>query len=214
MNIDELIKKAFPYSEKELIAEIKEVSVLHKLSAGAGIQGEGDYIKAFPMVLDGCIKVVRLSEDGSELLLYYLKAGEICSMSLTCCMLPQKSKIKIIAEEDSLILTIPVEKPEKWMSSYKSWKVLMMNSYRNRFDDLLGIIDSLAFMKMDERLIRFFEEMYKSTGKTILRGTHEEIANQLNTSREVVSRLLRNLEKKHLVVTERSFVDYSDLVKK
>lgn len=214
MNIDELIRKAFPYSEKELIAEIKEVSVLHKLSAGAGIQGEGDYIKTFPMVLDGCIKVVRLSEDGSELLLYYLKAGEICSMSLTCCMLPQKSKIKIIAEEESLILTIPVEKPEKWMSSYKSWKVLMMNSYRHRFDDLLGIIDSLAFMKMDERLIRFFEEMYKSTGKTILRTTHEDIANQLNTSREVVSRLLRNLEKRHLVVTERSFVDYSDLVKK
>ena len=214
MNIAELISKAFPYAEKELIAEIKEVSVLHKLSAGAGILGEGDYIKTFPMVLDGCVKIVRLSDDGSELLLYYLKAGEICSMSLTCCMVPQKSKIRIIAEEDSLILTIPVEKPEKWMSEYKSWKVLMMNSYRNRFDGLLETIDSLAFMKMDERLIRFFKERYRFTGKTHFMGTHEDIANQLNTSREVVSRLLRNMEIRLLVVTGRNSIDYSGLVKK
>ncbi len=212
MTIDELIKKAFPDSEKELIAEIKEVSVLHKINAGAGFLDEGDYIKTFPMVLSGCIKVVRLSEDGSELLLYYLKGGEICSMSLTCCLVPQKSKIKIIAEEDSLILTIPVEKPEKWMSAYKSWKVLMMNSYHNRFDGLLETIDSLAFMNMENRLIRFFKERYKSTGKTNFTGTQEDIANQLNTSREVISRLLSNMEKRQLVFTSRNLIDYSGLV--
>ena len=214
MKTDDLIRKAFSFSEKELISEIIEASVLHELITGESIQGEGDYIKAFPMVLQGCIRVVRLSDSGRELLLYYLRAGEICSMSLTCCMVPQKSKIKMIAEVDSVILTIPVEKPEKWMSEYKSWKVLMMNSYLHRFDDLLGTIDSLTFMKMDERLKSFFKERYKYTGETHFSGTHEDIANQLNTSREVVSRLLKKLEMMELVITERNSIDYSGLFKK
>jgi CRP/FNR family transcriptional regulator len=214
METYELIRKVFSFSEKELIKEIMEASELHELVSGESIQGEGDYIKSFPMVIKGCIRVVRLSESGRELLLYYLRAGEICSMSLTCCMVPQKSKIKMVAEEDSVILTIPVEKPEKWMSEYKSWKVLMMNSYRHRFDELLGTIDSLTFMKMDERLIRFFKERYRYTNKTHFSGTHEDIANQLNTSREVISRLLKKMELMNLVVTERNSIDYSDLVKK
>jgi len=214
MEISDLLREKFPFLEKELISEIERVAALHKLAADQSILGEGDYIKSFPMVLSGCLRVVRMSEGGSELLLYYLGAGEICSMSLTCCMVPQKSNIKMISEEDSVVLTIPVEKPEKWMTEYKSWKEFMMNSYRERFEELLEIIDSLAFMKLDERLLRFFEERFKSTGVTIYKGTHEDIASQLNTSREVVSRLLRNLEIRNQVVTERNSVDYTALVRK
>jgi CRP/FNR family transcriptional regulator len=210
----ELIKKTFPFLEKELISGISEASTLLKLQPEQSILGEGDYIKSFPMVLEGCLRVVRLAEDGNELLLYYLIQGEICSMALTCCMGLQKSNIKMVAEEDSIVLTIPVDKPEKWMSEYKSWKEFMMYSYRKRFDELLDTIDSIAFMHLDERLIRFFEDRYRSTGKTVFKGTHQDIALQLNTSREVLTRLLRNLEKKGLVVTERNSVDYSILVKK
>jgi CRP/FNR family transcriptional regulator, anaerobic regulatory protein len=214
MEKPELIKRTFPFLEKELISEIAEVSTMHNLSPGQSFMGEGDYIKSFPMVLKGCLKVVRLSDDGNELLLYYLNQGEICSMSLTCCMGLQKSNIKMIAEEDSALLAIPVDKPEKWMSVYKSWKEFMMYSYKKRFDELLDTIDSIAFTKLDERLVRFFEDRFISTGKTTFPGTHQDIALQLNTSREVVSRLLRNLEKQNLVVTERNSVDYSRLVKK
>jgi CRP/FNR family transcriptional regulator len=214
MEKSELIKKTFPFLEKELNSEISEASTLFKLHADQSILGEGDYIKSFPMVLEGCLRVVRLAEDGNELLLYYLNQGEICSMALTCCMGLQKSNIKMIAEEDSVVLTIPVDKPEKWMSEYKSWKEFMMYSYKKRFDELLDTIDSIAFMKLDERLIRFFEDRYRSTGKTVFPGTHQDIALQLNTSREVVTRLLKNLERKDLVVTERNSVDYSILVKK
>jgi CRP/FNR family transcriptional regulator len=166
------------------------------------------------MVITGCLRVVRLSEDGNELLLYYLNQGEICAMALTCCMGLQKSNIKMTAEEESVILAIPVSMPEKWMSEYKTWKEFMMYSYRKRFEELLDTIDSIAFSKLDERLIRFFEERYRSTGKTFFTGTHLEIAIQMNTSREVVSRLLRNLEKKGLVITERNSIDYKSLVKK
>ena len=214
MNKTELIRKTFPFLEKDLVSEIAEASQLLELKPDQSIMGEGDYIKSFPMVIEGCLRVVRLSEDGNELLLYYLNQGEICAMALTCCMGLQKSNIKMTAEEDSLILAIPVDKPEKWMSEYKTWKEFMMYSYRKRFEELLNTIDSISFTKLDERVIRFFDDRYKSTGKTIFNGTHQEIALQLNTSREVISRLLRNLEKNNQVVTERHSIDYTRLVKK
>lgn len=214
MDKPELIRKTFPFLEKHLIAEIAEVSVINELEPDQSLLGEGDYIKSFPMVIDGCLRVVRLSEDGNELLLYYLNQGEICSMALTCCMGLQKSNIKMVAEERSVVLTIPVDKPEKWMTEYRTWKEFMMYSYRKRFEELLDTIDSIAFTKLDERIIRFFEDRFRSTGKTIFHGTHQEIAIQLNTSREVVSRLLRNLEKKGLLITDRNSVDYTVLVRK
>lgn len=214
MNKSAVIRKTFPFLEKGLIEEISHVSEMRDLTHGQSILGEGDYIKSFPMILAGCLRVVRLSEDGNELLLYYLNQGEICAMALTCCIGLQKSSIKMTAEEDSVILTVPVEYPEKWMSDYRSWKEFMMYSYRKRFDELIEIIDAIAFMKLDERLIRFFRERFRSTGKTVFSGTHQEIALQLNTSREVITRLLRNLERSNLVVTERHFIDYSLLLKK
>jgi len=210
----ELINKTFPFLEKKLIEEIDEASIFYELEEDQSILGEGDYIKSFPMVLKGCLRVIRLSEEGNELLLYYLNQGEICTMTLTCCMGLQKSKIKMTAEEKSLIITVPVDKPERWMSEYKSWKEFMMYSYRKRFDELLDTIDSIAFMNLDERLVRFFGDRYMSTGKTVFHGTHQEIAIQLNTSREVISRLLRNLEKKNLIITERNLIDYTALLKK
>jgi len=209
-----LIKKTFPFLEKNLLTELSEISVLHNLKTGQSILGEGDYIKSFPMVISGSLRVVRLSEDGNELLLYYLNQGEICTMALTCCMGLQKSTIKMIAEEFSVILTVPVDIPEKWMSEYRTWKEFMMYSYRKRFDELLDTIDSIAFMKLDDRLVRFFEERFRSSGKTIFTGTHQDIAMQLNTSREVISRLLRNLGKNNIVITGRNTVDYTNLVKK
>jgi CRP/FNR family transcriptional regulator len=209
----ELIRKTYPFLERDLLTEINRVSTLYELIVDQSILGEGDYIRSFPMVLEGCLRVVRLSESGNELLLYYLNSGEICSMSLTCCMGLQKSNIKMIAEEESLILTIPVDVPEKWMSEYKSWKEFMMYSYRHRFDELLETIDSIAFMRLDERLVRFFIDRHKSTGKTVFEGSHQDIALQLNTSREVISRLLKNLEKNNHILISRNSIDYTDLVR-
>ena len=210
----ELIKKTYPFLEKELIAEIDRLSELHELREEQSILGEGDYIKSFPIVLEGCLRVVRLSESGNELLLYYLNSGEICSMTLTCCIGLQKSNIKMIAEEKSLILTIPVSVPEKWMSEYRSWKEFMMYSYKQRFDELLETIDSIAFTRLDERLVRFFEDRHRSTGKSVFKGTHQEIATQLNTSREVISRLLKSLERNGMVITGRNSVNYAGIIKK
>jgi len=214
MEKPELLKRTFPFLEKELLKELSEFSSVIELRPGQSMMGEGDYIKSFPLVISGCLRVTRLSDEGNELLLYYLNQGEICAMSLTCCMGIQKSNIRMVAEEPSLVLTVPVDKPEKWMSDYRTWKEFMMYSYRKRFEELLDTIDSIAFMKLDERLIRFFEDRFRSTGKSYFNGTHQDIASLLNSSREVISRLLRNLEKNNLVVTERNSIDYSGLIKK
>ncbi len=214
MDRTQTIKSLFPFLEKDLVLELSEVSVMQDLKADENIVGEGDYIKSFPMVIRGCLRVSRLSEDGNELLLYFLNQGEICAMALTCCMGLRKSNIRITAEEDSVILSVPVEKPEKWMSEYRTWKEFMMYMIRKRFDELLDTIDSIAFSRLDERLVRFFEERYRSTGKTVFTGTHQDLALHLNSSREVISRLLKNLEQKKLVITERNSVDYSALIKK
>ncbi|NMC41360.1 MAG: Crp/Fnr family transcriptional regulator [Bacteroidales bacterium] len=204
----------FPYFEKDLAGEMSRTGTVQKLRPGEKILGEGDYIKSFPLVLEGCLRVSRLSDSGSELLLYYLRQGEICAMALTCCIGLQKSNILMVAEEDSEILRIPVGKPDKWMSEYRSWKEFMMYSYRKRFEELLDTIDAIAFMRLDERLIRFFEERYRSSGKTVFSGTHNDIALQLNTSREVISRLLSRLEKEGRLVTERNIIDYTNLIGK
>jgi len=214
MEKPELLKRTFPFLEKELLKELSEFSSVIELRPGQSMMGEGDYIKSFPLIISGCLRVTRLSDEGNELLLYYLNQGEICAMSLTCCMGIQKSNIRMVAEEPSLVLTVPVDKPEKWMSDYRTWKEFMMYSYRKRFEELLDTIDSIAFMKLDERLIRFFEDRFRSTGKSYFNGTHQDIASLLNSSREVISRLLRNLEKNNLVVTERNSIDYSGLIKK
>lgn len=214
MEKPELLKRTFPFLEKELLKELSEFSSVIELKPGQSMMGEGDYIKSFPLIISGCLRVTRLSDEGNELLLYYLNQGEICAMSLTCCMGIQKSNIRMVAEEPSLVLTVPVDKPEKWMSDYRTWKEFMMYSYRKRFEELLDTIDSIAFMKLDERLIRFFEDRFRSTGKSYFNGTHQDIASLLNSSREVISRLLRNLEKNNLVVTERNSIDYSGLIKK
>jgi CRP/FNR family transcriptional regulator len=214
MEKPELLKRTFPFLEKELLKELSEFSSVIELRPGQSMMGEGDYIKSFPLVISGCLRVTRLSDEGNELLLYYLNQGEICAMSLTCCMGIQKSNIRMVAEEPSLVLTVPVDKPEKWMSDYRTWKEFMMYSYRKRFEEILDTIDSIAFMKLDERLIRFFEDRFRSTGKSYFTGTHQDIASLLNSSREVISRLLRNLEKNNLVVTERNSIDYSGIIKK
>jgi CRP/FNR family transcriptional regulator len=120
----------------------------------------------------------------------------------------------MIAEERSVILTIAVDTPERWMTEFKSWKEFMMYSYKHRFDELLDTIDAIAFMKLDERLLRFFEERYEATGKSVFNGTHQDIALQMNTSREVVSRLLKNLERNKLITIGRNSVNYSNIARK
>lgn len=208
----DIIRKRFPFFEKALIEEISEKGEWVTVETGDELMAEGKYIRTFPIVLEGIIKVCRKDNEGREVLLYYLNPGQVCAMALTCCMGRMQSNIAAYAEEDTEILRIPVEALETWMVEYSTWKEFVMYSYRTRFDELLQTIDSIAFHKMDERLIKFFEDRFKASGETIFKGTHQDIANNLTTSREVISRLLKQLEKSGTITIGRNKIDYSKLV--
>lgn len=189
-----LIEKFSTIFEKELLHELDEIGKIVNLNAGDVIIDTGQYIKFIPILLSGTIKIIRQDDEGGEILLYYVGSNETCAMSLTCCLAHQKSRIKAIAEEDISMITIPVILMEEWMVKYPSWKNYVMQTYSARFDELLKTIDGIAFHKVDERLEKYLKDKAAVNGNSILNVNHQQIAEELNSSREVISRLLKQLE--------------------
>lgn len=191
----ELVRKHFPnIAEKALQEEIATVGKLTEFSAGTVIMDVGQYVKMVPLVIEGAIKVSREDEDGHELFLYYLQGGQTCSMSFTCCMMNKKSEIRTIAEENTKMIGIPIRYVDEWMTKYQSWKNFVMQTYDFRMMELVRTIDSIAFHHMDERLLAYLDKKAKATHSKVINATHQEIAYDLNASREAVSRLLKQLE--------------------
>lgn len=194
MNLEELQDNYGNLFEKELLEEIADVGVYKEIAEGDELIDYGQYIKSMPLLLNGVIKILRQDSDGDELLLYYLERGETCAMTLSCCLGQTKSQIKAISETQSSIVLIPVQKMEEWTSKYRSWRNFVFESYHSRLIEMLEAIDSIAFMRMDERLLKYLQDKVKLTGNTILSNTHQDIAYDLHTSRVVISRLLKKLE--------------------
>jgi CRP/FNR family transcriptional regulator len=180
--------------EKALIEELLETGKLMEVKAGETIIDNGQYIKFIPILISGNIKIIRQDDVEGEILLYYVGSNETCAMSLTCCMAHQKSRIRAVAEDDTKMITIPIAKTEEWMVKYPSWKNFVMQTYSARFDELLKTIDSIAFHKVDERLVKYLRDKSQVNGSNTLNVSHQQIAEELNSSREVISRLLKQLE--------------------
>lgn len=210
--LEEIIKKTFPFFEAELREAIIHEGLLKEVDAGDALIEEDQYIRSFPILISGLIRVTRMEESGNELLLYYLQPGEVCTVSLSCCMDRTKSRVRAMAEEETTVVVLPVELLDSWMSNYQTWKEFVMFSMRKRFDDLLNTLDSIAFLKMDERLERFFLDRYRTSGEKIFTGSHQEIALSLNSSREVISRLLKQMENKGMIKLSRNRVDFTNLL--
>ena len=209
--VEEIVKKRFPFFESGLRSAISEAGTFKEFEAQEELIREDQYIRSFPIVLTGLIKISRTDEEGNELLLYYLRPGEVCTVSLICCMDHTRSRVKAIAEEVTTAIVVPVELLDNWMTEYQTWKEYVMRSMQMRFDELLNALDSIAFLKMDERLEKFFTNRYRSSGSKIFEGSHQDVALAMNSSREVISRLLKQMEKKGLIKLSRSRIDYSPL---
>jgi CRP/FNR family transcriptional regulator len=149
-----------------------------------------------PLVFSGSINILRQDDHGNEVLLYYLEKGKTCAMSMSCCMKEKKSNIWAIAEEDTQLLLVPVEKMDFWMKKYSSWKNFVMNSYSSRMDELLYTLDAIAFYSLDERLLKYLKDRSSALQKVEFHITHSEVAKELNSSREAISRLLK-ITRKH-----------------
>lgn len=187
---------SFPITfDDDLKKEIRQYARPHRLPAGEIIMDIGQVIDHIPLVMKGTIKIMREDDEGNEILLYYLEPGNACATSITCCMSGQRSTIRAVAEDDTEFLSIPVRYSDEWMVKYKSWKDFVMNTYSDRFEELLKTIDQLAFKKMDERLAKYLHDKAALHNQSEIHISHQEIASDLNTSREVVSRLLKQLER-------------------
>lgn len=206
-----LLETFSTYFEQPLLDEINAVGKLVEIPAGEIIMDIGNYIRSIPLLISGAIKVLREDDEGDELLLYYLEQGETCSVTMACCMGQTKSEIRAIAETDVVIVMVPVQKMEEWMGKYKGWRNYIFESYHNRLNELLQTVDSIAFKNLDERLVEYLKKKVEVTNDDKIRNTHQEIAYDLHTSRVVISRLLKKLEKMKKLVLHRSYIEVLDL---
>ena len=204
----DLVRKHFPQiAERQLQEEVARVGKIMKFEAGRVIMDFGSYIRIVPLVVTGSIKVSREDDEGNELFLYYLHPGETCSMSFTCCMMNKRSEIRTTAEEDTVLIGIPTHAADNWMTKYTSWKNFVMSSYDQRMLELVYTLDNIAFKKMDERLLDYLEKKSQAIQSRTLHATHQEIAYDLNASREAVSRLLKQLERQGHVSLGRNRIE-------
>ncbi|APY00126.1 Crp/Fnr family transcriptional regulator [Lacinutrix venerupis] len=189
------LKEQYGYLfEDELLQEINNVGTYKDVLEGFKLIEIGDYIKSMPLLVSGAVKILREDKDGEELILYFLEHGDTCAMTLSCCLGNAKSEIRAIAETDTKLIMVPVEKMEVWLSKYKSWQNFVLQSYHNRMTELLEAVDTIAFLKMDERLFKYLKDKAMVNHNEVIHVTHQQIANDLHTSRVVISRLLKTLE--------------------
>ncbi|MFD1163596.1 Crp/Fnr family transcriptional regulator [Hwangdonia seohaensis] len=164
-------------------------------------------LKHIPLLLSGSIKILREDNDGNDLLIYFLETGETCTMSLTCCMGSSKSKVRAVAEKDSSLVMIPVAFMQKWFHDNESWRNFILESYQSRFSEMLETIDDLAFMKMNERLYKYLIHKTKMDNSKTIIVKHLDIAEDLHTSRVVISRLLKQLENENKIKLSRNKIE-------
>ena len=212
MNIENTFDNSFGYLfEETLIDEIRELGIKKEFLEDSIIIEIGDYIKSMPLLINGAIKILREDDNGDELVLYYLESGDTCAMTLSCCMGQTKSKIRAIAETDVELIMLPKEKMTIWLSNYKSWQTYILQSYHSRMEELLEAVDTIAFLRMDERIFKFLKDKAMVTGDDVVHATHQEISQDLHTSRVVVSRLLKKLENEGKIKLFRNSIKVLEL---
>jgi CRP/FNR family transcriptional regulator len=201
MNILEKFRNIF---EAELLNELEAKGKILQVASGGTILNIGQIVKQIPIIVEGTVKVSRLDEDGRELLLYYVNPNESCAMTFTCCMQQFPSEIQAIAEEDVTILAVPVSVMDEWLVKYPTWKAFVMRTIRARFNEMLKTIDQIAFQKLDERLVRYLKDKSTMAHSAVINLSHQQIADELATSRVVISRLLKKLENDKKVILFRN----------
>jgi CRP/FNR family transcriptional regulator len=203
----ELLMKLFPDWEKGLYEEVMSHAELRTADAGSILLKKGQNIKSAMLVVEGTIKLYQEDEEGSEFFMYHLTPGEACAVTLVCNYHLEQSQVLAKAVTDISYLAIPLEFMDKWLQKYKSWHYFVIRTYRSRYEELLSTINEIAFKNMDERLEFYIKRQVEQSGKTV-KLTHQEIANDLNTSREVISRLLKKMENNGWIALSRNAFDW------
>lgn len=199
-------------SSPGLVSKLYEHGIQKSFKAGEILLNEEAYIRSIPIVMQGTLKVSQTEENGREILLYYLKQGDSCIMSFLGGMHQESSKVRVEAEEDAEILMIPIEKVSYFIKEFPQWLDYIFKMYHQRFEELLDIVNAIAFKKVDERLMDLLKQKSELLNTKSLQITHEQLANELGTARVVVSRLLKRLEEEGKVVLGRNRIEIGSIL--
>lgn len=207
---EQYIQQLFPQFEPTLKQNIIENATIKNFEAGEILMETGQFFKSTMLIVVGKVKLYRQGEDGSEFFMYYLEAGNACALSMICAIKQESSEVMAKAVEPTVVLSIPINLMDSLMRDYRTWYYFVMETYRTRFEELLMVIDSITFKALDERLIFYLKNQADKLKTKQLQITHSEIANDLNSSREVISRLLKKMEQKGMVVLNRNYIEISN----
>ncbi len=209
----EIIQKHFPFFEKELQEQIAAVGEVKEFDPGDILMKTGQNIRSTMLVVTGLIKIFREDEEGNEFFMYYLQPGQACALSMVCAIKQETSQIMAKTVKNTEVIAIPLTYMDQWMANHKSWYHFVVSSYRDRFEDMLQTIDHIAFRNMDERLVFYLKQHQDTTKSNLLSISFTEIAQELNSSREVISRLMKKLAEKGMITQHKSHIEIVNLHK-
>lgn len=204
------LRPLFPSFEPQLLEAITQSGTLRNISDKTILVKAGQYIRSTMLVLSGLVKVYREDDEGNEFFMYYIKPGEACALSMICSAKTGESEVTAKTVGDAEVVSIPLERMDEWMTHYKTWYKFVLGTYRGRFEELLATIDQVAFRNMDERLMFYLQKNMETRKSNILPVTHAEIASELNSSREVISRLMKKLADRGIVRLNRNSIEIID----
>ncbi|HZX58741.1 MAG TPA: Crp/Fnr family transcriptional regulator [Mucilaginibacter sp.] len=195
-----------PFTDPKLIEEIKKFTRTKTIKRDEVLMSSGDKIFFVPIVQKGVLRIVRQDDDGKEIFLYHLYPGQTCAMAINCCQANRESMVKAIAEDDTEVLQVPVNLVDEWFK-YPEWKAFINNTYGTRFAELMDVIDLVAFNNMDKQVLHYLQERAKAASSKFIQITHQQIADELHTHREAISRLLRTMEQKNILRLGRNTIE-------
>lgn len=206
------LAEKFPMFEAELVEKLAAIGTLKTFDEGEEMMRTGQYFRSTMLIVDGLVKLYREGDEGGEFFVYYIEPGNACALSMVCASQQKTSEVMARAMKESTAILVPIDKMDALMLEHRSWYYFVLETYRSRFEELLTIIDAIAFKAMDERLEFYLVKQAKTLSSTVLSTTHQQIADDLNTSREVISRLLKKMEQEGMISLHRNQIDLAPLV--
>jgi CRP/FNR family transcriptional regulator len=211
LNLEKQLAQLFPSFEKELVKEMGKIAEVKTFKEGELLMRTGQNIRYTILLLKGLVKIYREDDEGNEFFMYYLDGGKACALSMICASKQDTSELTAKSVTDTTVITIPLSFMDQWMTKYKSWYQFVLGTYKERFEELLLTIDHIAFRNMDERLVFYLKRHQDKLKSNNIPLTHSEIAQELNSSREVITRLLKKLSDKGMLKMHRQHIEIIDL---
>lgn len=210
--IRDLLTNIFKTFEPGLVDILAEIGTLKTFEEGDELMRTGQYFKSTMLIVDGLVKLYREGEEGGEFFVYYIEPGNACALSMVCASQQKTSEVMARAMTSAKAILVPIDKMDELMLQYKSWYYFVLETYRSRFEEILTVVDAIAFKAMDERLEFYLRKQADTLDSTLLNTTHQQIADDLSTSREVISRLLKKMEQREMIKLHRNQIDLAPMM--